>query len=73
MPQCSQPWCGGCYEVEPGIWIHHPKSGYAPEREKLTPLGEELLERWVRNQKEAIDRQEPVIGIGKAAKELQCR
>jgi len=62
MPQCSQPWCGGCYEVEPGIWIHPPKSGYAPEREKLTPLGEEFLERWVRNQNEALDKQGPVIG-----------
>lgn len=24
---CGSPHCAGCYEVEPGVWIHPPKSG----------------------------------------------
>ena len=24
---CGSPYCAGCYEVEPDVWIHPPKCG----------------------------------------------
>jgi hypothetical protein len=27
VPKCNSPKCGGCYEIEPGRWIHPPNVG----------------------------------------------
>lgn len=57
MPRCNSLKCGGCYEVESGVWVHPPKDKITLDPSKRVDCNEEYLARWIQNENRALDKQ----------------